>query len=134
MRHYLSSIQVVCNLQHQEKNSEGLLLNRVSQPVFYNGPTQRQQWMHLAQLSLHQQQLQSHKQHVTKLHGEKATQIKWKVPFNSRDGFQLTIPLLSKNRALQGEKRTCCEIVSVIPQTDVRSLSVLNLICTPCVL
>lgn len=65
---YLSSIQVVCNLEHQEKNSQGFFLNGVSLPVFYNGPTQREQRVHLAQLTLHQQQLQKNERTVKKQH------------------------------------------------------------------
>lgn len=54
---YLSSIQVVCDLQDQEEDPEGLLLDWVSLPILYDGSTQREQGMNLAQLPLHQQQL-----------------------------------------------------------------------------
>lgn len=37
---YLSSIQVVCNLKDQEENPEGLFLDGVSLPVFYNSSAQ----------------------------------------------------------------------------------------------
>ncbi|KAG7214679.1 hypothetical protein INR49_010571 [Caranx melampygus] len=52
MQLYLSSIQVVCNLEHKEENSEGLLLDGVSLPVLHNGPTQRQQRVSLGQLAV----------------------------------------------------------------------------------
>lgn len=56
---HLSGIQVMRHLQHQEENTQGLLLDGVSLPGFHDLPAQRQEWMNLLQLTLHQQQLQT---------------------------------------------------------------------------
>lgn len=56
---HLSGIQVVRHLQHQEENTQGLLLDGVSLPGFHDLPAQRQERMNLLQLTLHQQQLQA---------------------------------------------------------------------------
>ena len=50
---YLSSIQVVCDLKDQEEDPQGLLLDGVSLPVFYNSSAQCKQRMHLTKLPLH---------------------------------------------------------------------------------
>lgn len=64
---------------------------------------------------------------LTELHGGKTTQLIQEVPLISREWFQLTIPLLSKNRALQEKNnQTSCETMSIKPQIDVQSLSTLK--------
>lgn len=56
---HLSGVQVMRHLQHQEENTQGLLLDGVSLPGFHDLPAQRQERMNLLQLTLHQQQLQT---------------------------------------------------------------------------
>ena len=54
---HLSGVQVMCDLEHQEEDPEGLLLDGVPVPVLHDGTAQGEQRVHLAQLALHQQQL-----------------------------------------------------------------------------
>lgn len=64
---YLTSIQVVCDLKDQEEDPQGLLLDRVSLPVFHNSSTQCEQRVHLTKLPFHEQQLEDINKTVVQL-------------------------------------------------------------------
>lgn len=56
---HLSGVQVMRHLQHQEEDTQRLLLDGVSLPGLHDLTAQSQERMHLLQLTLHQQQLQT---------------------------------------------------------------------------